>query len=903
VASACLDEARAAAFAAHELSADERAEVIAHAEGCDECRRVLAALLRRDGGADWNPGTRVGRYIVREKIGRGGMGAVWRAEDLELDRPVALKRLHADADREARARLVREARAAAQLQHPNVVAVYEVSEAEGEPFLAMELVEGETFAGWLRTPRPWHQIVDMLVQAGRGLAAAHARGLVHRDFKPENVLIDHEGRARVVDFGLARAGDTPVPKFAHAGALVALTQTGVIAGTPAYLAPELVEGAPPDERSDQYAFAITCFEALHGMHPFVGASADVIWAEMAAGRIRDGRRDVPARLDRLARRGLAVDPAARWPSVAALVDALAARRRRRWPWIVAGGAIAVANLIVVLALRKPFAPECSSGADVADRVWNASVRDEQTRRLAHIAPGRRGAIETSSRLTDDWVAAWRLGHEAACHADAQVRAARFACLDLQLEELSAQLLAWTSASPRDIDHVVSSVMSLPRPEQCSLSTANATHVSATVRARLAAFSAMSKKLRHGETIPLIPSLLAAAEASGDAGTVAHVLLAAGVVESDVGDRERGREDFAHAVQEGAKAGDDEVAIEALLHEAGFAVQDDRPVEALGLCDAAEALVARAKVVDDHRIHIVRADALAAFGRLPEAIAAYRRALALLEPRAALDRHSRLELAYVLTALGNGLGRQGEVDDAIASIQRALEIEQAELGPEDPTCARTMHDLANREVKLAARVEDARRHFEQARAALVAAYGPRYEEVALCDVGLADVARAQHRPKEAMRLLESALAGLRPTHRNVSEIERDLGQLARELDDPAGSIPHFRRAIEAYVRLGITGGAPADAHSGLALSLVELDRYAEARGEAELSLAEYDAAGAEPSERVDAWNVLAVVEHQAHHDAAAIEYERKVVDALRDVHDPALDALREFADANIRVWSR
>src|SRR5258706_14178649 len=198
---ACLDDRFASAFVAGELPPVLRQTIEEHIDDCGSCRQLLAALVRNsDDSGTWTPGRRVGRYIVRERIGRGGMGVVVRADDVELGRAVALKRLDAGFDREV---LLREARAAAQLSHPNVVTVHEVGEADGAPFLAMELVEGTTLTRWLRAePRTWRDIVDVLVQAGRGLAAAHERGLVHRDFKPDNVLVDAvSGRARVADFG------------------------------------------------------------------------------------------------------------------------------------------------------------------------------------------------------------------------------------------------------------------------------------------------------------------------------------------------------------------------------------------------------------------------------------------------------------------------------------------------------------------------------------------------------------------------------------------------------------------------------------------------------------------------------------------------------------------------------
>ncbi|HUJ63162.1 MAG TPA: serine/threonine-protein kinase [Kofleriaceae bacterium] len=357
----CIDEASALAFIAGTLPPEVRTTIENHIDDCASCRRVLAALMRTHTpdvaaaaeSVEWLPGARVGRYVIRERIGRGGMGTVYRADDVELVRPVALKRLHAGADEQARARLVREARAAAQLQHPNVIAVLEVGEHAGMPFLAMEMVEGTTLTEWLKTPRPWRDIVAMMAQAGRGLVAAHERGLVHRDFKPDNVLVDRAGRARVADFGLARAPDhergVPLPRDQL---LARMTATGALAGTPAYLAPEVVGGAPPDARSDQYAFAVALYEALRGQHPFKGQTAEMLWNEMAEGRIREGGRPIPAWLDRYVRRGLAVEPAARWPDLASFIAAIDRPPRRALPWLAGigvAGALAMSGLALVAA--------------------------------------------------------------------------------------------------------------------------------------------------------------------------------------------------------------------------------------------------------------------------------------------------------------------------------------------------------------------------------------------------------------------------------------------------------------------------------------------------------------------------------------------------------------------------
>ncbi len=373
---------------------------------------------------EWPAGRAVGRYIVRGRIGRGGMGTVYRADDPDLGRAVALERLHASADADTRARLVREARAAAQLAHPNVVTVYEVGAEGGTPFIAMELVDGSTLTAWLaETRRPWREITAMLAQAGQGLAAAHARGLVHRDFKPDNVLVDRAGRARVADFGLARAGDEPNDAAAapdpHLGRL---TQTGALAGTPAYMAPELVAGGPPDARSDQYAFAVAAYEALHGRHPFEGATAPMLWAAMAAGEIRPGARALPGWLERAVRRGMAVEPAARYASMQELVRAIApARPRRRGLVLGGGGALGLAlAAIIALALRGRAPDPCAAAGAGLAKVWPA--------KRAQVAD--RVGADTLAAL-DTYAQAWVTASDEVCHSDdtAYLAELRLTCLD------------------------------------------------------------------------------------------------------------------------------------------------------------------------------------------------------------------------------------------------------------------------------------------------------------------------------------------------------------------------------------------------------------------------------------------------------------------------------------------
>ena len=279
-------------------------------------------LTERDSVPVFPPATAVGRFELGRELGAGGMGVVYEGHDRELDRRVALKLLAAGAG--DRSQLLREARAMARLAHGNVITVFEAGSDRGQDFIAMELIDGDTLRAWLGEPRPWRAIVRAFSEAGRGLAAAHDAGIVHRDFKPSNVLRAASGRIVVSDFGLARArGDA-----------------GDLGGTPGYMAPEQWLGEPAGPAGDQFALCVALWEALAGAAPFPTASAvgagaargdaagawaiDTVarlWREPAhAGR-------VPRAVRATLRRGLERDPAARWPHIAVLVTLARARAR------------------------------------------------------------------------------------------------------------------------------------------------------------------------------------------------------------------------------------------------------------------------------------------------------------------------------------------------------------------------------------------------------------------------------------------------------------------------------------------------------------------------------------------------------------------------------------------------
>ena len=283
-----------------------------HGMSGDEIRQVTAEIPA---------GTRLGRFVVRGQLGAGGMGVVFAGEDVELARPVAIKVVRGDVDQPAyRDRLLREAQAMARLEHPHVVRVYEVGTDRGKLFVAMEFVDGVTLTKWLAaTPRPWREILAMFGQVGAGLAAVHKSGLVHRDFKPDNVLVDRSDHARVADFGLARVEDNSMPP---------LTRTGLVMGTPGYMAPEQQWGSDVDARADQYSFCVALREAT----------------KKAA--------DLPRPIRAAIVRGLSYDPAERFASMTELLAALEEPRRSR-TWALVGLAAvlvagaAVATIVIV----------------------------------------------------------------------------------------------------------------------------------------------------------------------------------------------------------------------------------------------------------------------------------------------------------------------------------------------------------------------------------------------------------------------------------------------------------------------------------------------------------------------------------------------------------------------------
>lgn len=347
---------------AERSSADERETSRSSTQRLDPAEQAMRSRLMTELFGDDPEPVKIGRYVVIERLGQGGVGVVYEAYDPRLDRKVALKLIRGESGHsqaEVEARLEREAKAMAKLDHAHVVTVHDVGRDPRGIYIAMELVRGQTLSGWLReSARSWTQIRNVMRDAAMGLSAAHGVGLVHCDIKPGNIMVDGRGRGRVVDFGLAKAvaKHDSEPRAKHGlppSAPITVTQTGTIAGTPAYMAPEQFRGEVLDARVDQWAFCVTLFEALYGHRPFGGTSVDEIRGNVSRHQLTEPADPgaAPRWMLPVIIRGLALDPNDRWSSLAELVHELGRDgRSRRRAWTLAsvaatGGAMATAAML------------------------------------------------------------------------------------------------------------------------------------------------------------------------------------------------------------------------------------------------------------------------------------------------------------------------------------------------------------------------------------------------------------------------------------------------------------------------------------------------------------------------------------------------------------------------------
>jgi tetratricopeptide (TPR) repeat protein len=817
-----------------------------------------------DGASRLPRGTNVGRYVVLDFVGSGGMGMVYSAFDPELDRKVAIKLLRPDARGgsvvRARDRLLREAQAMARLSHPNVLPVFDVGTFEDSVFVALEYVEGGTLRAWLLQEQPdWRRIVEVFVEAARGLAAAHAEGLVHRDFKPENVMISRRGAVRVMDFGLARpAPDSESAAVTHSGARVVavaeggdLTRTGFVMGTPAYMAPEQHDTMAVDHRADQFAFCVALYEALYRERPFAGRTADEIFAAVSAQQVRSipVGSNVPGWLRRVVLRGLASDPAERWPDMGTLLAALAQDRATPWRRIgivCVGAALAIA--IGFAYGRSREAPCTAFEAPFAG--WDDARRGEL--RAAFVATNLAYAADTFTRiepLVDAYAKAWTDARRSACDAT-RVRAeqseaafdAQLDCLALRRAQLDGVLATFATADAAVIQHAVDSVAGLEPIERCLVLDPLAERVPPPppehrdrieqVRSELARAAAQRNAARFADALAIVRELELAADEIGWTPLRAEVALLHGQLRGDLGELDAASRAVEDAAELGESVGMDELVARAYASLVSIVgVHGVHREEGERWAKLASAKLRRVGTLPrvEAQLAMSRASMADTAGDYPAARSWTEEGIALWE---ASDPGGP-DHALALGNLGRVAYRANDPEAALAAYRRASEVAVESFGPRHPEVAKLLSNMAACHTKLG-ELDQSQRLLEQSSEMLEATLPPDHPDLAITMTNLAALAYRQARYQDAIDISQRVIAMRKRTlgPRNP-KLPGSLNNLALSLM----SLRRYDEAIASYREaVAIYDEANPEGHPEAALMLTGIGEIELLRGHPEQAIA-------------------------------------------------------------------
>jgi hypothetical protein len=833
----CPDENVLWEYFANATPSRQMDEVQAHLESCSNCRALAMNLFpstNDDNGAPATDATAaleprntaVGRYIVLEHIGSGGMGMVYAAYDPELDRKVALKLIR--ADRGARdvdalqSRLLREAQAMARVAHPNVVHVYDVGlwnsgtsaqhewPREGQQvFVAMEYVDGGTLRGWLRAqPRHWQEVLAHFIAAGRGLAAAHAAGLVHRDFKPDNVLLGSDGRARVTDFGLVHPTGEPMPSVADLPSspstplFAEITDAGVLVGTPAYMAPEQLLGDPCDARTDLFSFCVALYEGLYGERPFCGGSVEALAAQIARGEVRKPPPStcIPMRLRNVVLRGLSATPAARPQSMDALLSELgreSAAKRRRWLKLGLLATLLAAAIVGWLVARRAAERVCQGGAHKLDGIWDPA-RKERVRESFAATRSRYAdvAVYVVSRALDRASAAWLAMYTDACQAtrvrgeqSEELLDLRMECLEDKRRELGAATELLDHADAEIVEKAAQVTAGVGLLQSCadtaSLRAATRPPADplvkqrvAELRDRLAAVAALKSAAKYEAANTQALSLLAQARTLGYGPVIAEAQLLLGRVQRALKQREAAKTlrqtviaaEATHQDRLAAEAWIDLANVDARMLEAREAAEEDM--------QHAEAYLTRLGPDDALRAELssIAGQLLLMDGKIAEARAPLQLALAAGR-RAYGEEHPRV--AYYWEQNGFMLTQLGDKPAGEVAARRGLAINEKLNGPDHPDTALALIWLGA-QLETEHKDEETHATFRRAIAILEKARGPMSTDLIMPLGRLADSLAESSRPEDLREELELHLRAVdigRKHDPKSRELGYELGLLA------------------------------------------------------------------------------------------------------------------------------
>ncbi|MEL7370190.1 MAG: serine/threonine-protein kinase [Myxococcota bacterium] len=886
----CIDENEALAYRNGEVGAEGRLAIEAHIDMCSACLELILFL-----GAEGRPmdssapalpatGDRMASYAILEEIGSGGMGVVYKAYDLELDRRFALKVVRRGGS-EAAKRIRREAQAMARLSHPNVITVYGVHTlADDEVVIAMEYFAGVSLRKWLaaRPDLDWGTIQRVFIQAGAGLAAAHEAGLIHRDFKPDNLLVTDDGRVKVIDFGLVSAvGESGVRPETESGDAFdpSLTRTGAYIGTPAYMAPEHYDSGVVDSRTDQFAFCVTLFESVYGKHPFSVQSPQALKEKVLSGDIEfpERRRGVPRLVEILLRRGLSTNPDERFVSMRDLIAALE-RATEAPPWYrkrAAWAAVAVAALTTVLLV--PHEPPCPTPTEAFTDFWSPQVKAGIRR--AFRATGLRYADDAWAKAMprlDAFATSWRAMHVESCQATrvrheqtAHVRSLRQVCLQEQKEMFRSVIDLLSAATLKTVDRSaelsarlsvercgdVAALLAVAPPENVAVA-ASATNI----RNALMLAQAQYEIGAYEEGLAASEAAVRDAEAAGYPVVVGEAQYWRGRFLSRTGDYAGSAAALERAYRVALEANHLNLAADAsreLTWVVGYYLA--KPEQGFQWSISARGL---ARLRDARGLREARS--LARLGKLEAFMGRSRDAQTHLQQSEALFRRhlddAHPDLSTVVMDLGTSFFGEGRYREALVHYRRGLALRRSAYGARHVRVGDAHQNVGIALLNLESLTE-AERSLELARDIYArSGKGPTYEEGMLFH-NLAQIARrrgqiplAIERYSRSLQILQDKLG---VDHPRTSTPLRGLGDAKLAAGDVSAAVQHLERAVQLSSGEGHDPGYRANAEFALARALHQAKKSARARRLAISALDRYQDRGlSDDAERVQTW----LVEH-------------------------------------------
>tara|TARA_R110002073_G_scaffold245044_5_gene407574 strand:- start:117379 stop:120243 length:2865 start_codon:yes stop_codon:yes gene_type:complete len=850
----CLTDEDVCAFVGGALDAHRIAALDVHLDSCPSCSELVGELAQQssalavtrgeesvDGKRQHlSKGTPVGRYLVLEFIGGGAMGVVYAAYDPELDRKVALKLLRPGQTDPlkvgaARDRLLREAQSMARFANPNVVRVYDVGTVGDEVFIAMEFIAGQSLRSWLQaSERSWREIVDVFRQAGSGLAAAHDAGLVHRDFKPENVLVSDVGDVFVTDFGLARQHEeAPLKGHHHVddGGLLGedLTQTGALVGTPVYMSPEQFDGGAVGVKSDQFSYCVSLYEALYGTRPFSGDSFSTLKQAITQGVLQDPehRLGVPSKIHECLMRGLSISAEDRHESMTQLLAVLKVEERERsfGRWLAVAAAIVLLGSGLLYATRDEAAPDLCSGAEAHwNRMWSPALKQKGLTAFttAKIVDAEAAWRKVETQF-DSYGQSWTDMHTKTCRAtrvtgeqSEDVLELRMECLQWRLSEAKALAALLSEADAPLAQRAVQAVQGLPGADVCANSEAPSAEMAlptnAEARQRVEAARSV---LAEGTALAvagdykkaLANAVAVAAEADKlDGVTGSEAFFLAGEAHDKLGDNAKSKRYFYKALFRAVRAHHDRLAVKASTGLAFILGAKDAEFEqASHWAEHASAMLSRIGDNPELRAGILNAQGETSYakGDYAGARKAHESALAVWREIRPADH---LDLVATMGDLADAHSRLGNYEAGLTLNQEAASIVERSLGQNHPWAGYLYNGIGSTLYRLE-RQQEAAEAYERSLTILETNFGSEHPAVASILSNLGNVYQAQELYEKAVDYqsrslaIQEKLSG--PEDQSVGRVLLNLGSLyvamknfeeAVKTCDQAGAI--FKNSVGA-----------------------------------------------------------------------------------------------------------